>query len=180
MNRHERKLAALKRNLGRNSREEVLLRALTTANQVMSKVVAAGHEEAQASLSALGNAVRHFGAASQMRPPNATDQKEALTSREAVVAEEMFRQVFPILVQQTPISEIRKAATETVAALRAGLDALRANASGADCECLEGKTRFGLPDDRFAPTDSAGLCQRCGRTRRDLQSGHPSSPEKRS
>lgn len=47
------------------------------------------------------------------------------------------------------------------------------------CVCLEGKTRWGIPDAQFAPiaSDSDALCQRCGRIRRSRQSDRPNDLE---
>ncbi|WP_220815667.1 hypothetical protein [Pseudomonas paralcaligenes] len=106
MNRHERKLAALKRNLGRRGeRAHLAFLMEATAKSFLGAGRGIGERRAKQSV--------------------CTGSAE-LTSHETVVAEEMFRQAFPILVQQTPISEIRKAATETVAALRDGLISIRA------------------------------------------------------
>ena len=58
--------------------------------------------------------------------PNAEQPDVAeLSNCEQIVANELFRQVFPELVRMKLSSDLKKATTDTVAALKAGLIALR-------------------------------------------------------
>lgn len=62
--------------------------------------------------------------------PNAEQPDVAeLSNCEQIVAKELFKQVFPELVRLHFNSDLKKATTDTVAALKAGLIALR-GASG--------------------------------------------------
>lgn len=58
--------------------------------------------------------------------PNAEQPDVAeLSNCEQIVAKELFQQVFPELVRMKLSSDLKKATTDTVAALKAGLIALR-------------------------------------------------------
>lgn len=149
MNGCERKLAALKRNLGKKQFDRRTKAMFEATTRVM-----------------IDARLRECG-----------PQTGALTAKEQDVADELFRHVFPDLVRLHPGGELGRATAETVASLRAGLLALRGDTAAGDaCACLDGKTRWGMSNDLFAPTDSAGLCQRCGRIRRAPRSEHPSDP----
>lgn len=107
--------------------------------------------------------------------PNAEQPDVAeLSNCEQIVAKELFKQVFPELVRLHFNRDLKKATTEAVAALKAGLVALREHEGR--CACLEGKTRWGMSIDLFAPTDSSGLCKKCGQIRQGQRSARPNDP----
>ena len=99
---------------------------------------------------------------------------QQLTEGEQLIAGRIFEQVFPDLVRLHFNSDVKKATTEAVAALKAGLVALRDHEGC--CACLEGKTRWGMSIDLFAPTDSSGLCKKCGQIRQGQRSARPNDP----
>lgn len=92
---------------------------------------------------------------------------------------------YPQLQERAKATEVAKALvagmrviSQAMADRLIGPDACQATAD--HCVCLEGKTRWGISNDLFAPIDSAGHCQRCGQIRRAPQSARPSDLEKRS
>lgn len=97
-----------------------------------------------------------------------------LSNCEQIAAKELFQRVFPDLVRLHINSDLKKATTEAVAALKAGLVALREHEGR--CACLEGKTRWGFPVPPAPSIDASGLCRKCGQIRRGPQSVCPNDP----